>query len=117
MHMTQPVVGATGTASCGRKPWADNGLERSSPRETRIAIVVNQGSEMCTSNINKTERDVDLKEVSARKSWYFITANISWWSEQNYVSTYGSGLYSLKPPQVRVPRILIIIIIDVTFFS
>ena len=51
IHVTQPVAGVTGTASC------DNGLERSSPR---TATMVNQGSEMCASNINKTERDVDL---------------------------------------------------------
>ena len=70
--------------------------------EKKSAIMVNQ-------NISQTDRGVDVTEVSDKCS-YLITANALWCSEQNYRGTIESGLYPLKPPpQVRVPRTLIII--------
>ena len=63
---------------------------------------------MLNQNISQTERDVDVKEVSDKCS-YLITANAPLCSEQNYRVAIESGLYPLKPPQVRVPRTLIII--------
>ena len=48
-----------------------------------------------------------VKEVSDKCS-YLITANAPWCSEQDYREAIESGLYPLKPLQVRVPRTLII---------
>ena len=66
-----------------------------------IGIMVNR-------NINQTERDADVKDVSDKCSCTCLI-NVFRCSEQNYREAIESGLYPLKPPQVRVPRTLIII--------
>ena len=59
-------------------------------------------------NICQAERDVNVTDVSVKCSYFKITANAPWCSEQNYRGAIESGLYRLKPQQVRVPRTLII---------